>query len=152
VQTFAELLGQYRTMAQLSCNQLGRAVGVDPSYISRLERGEREPPRRAVVLALARALDLPVEQADGLLAVAGYAPDCLVETMQRLAAASDPAMLAVQAVLQDTRLSHAGHQAFREVILSICEHWRPASAQEHAMRKVDSAVVESAVAPLARAQ
>ena len=44
---FATLLRSFRERRSLSCNELARAVGVDPSYISRLERGEREPPGAA---------------------------------------------------------------------------------------------------------
>ena len=32
---FATLLRYYRDRANLSCNELARAVGVDPSYVSR---------------------------------------------------------------------------------------------------------------------
>src|SRR5436190_1717409 len=71
---FATLLRRFRERAGLSCNELARAVGVDPSYISRLERSEREPPRRRVVAGLASALQLDLDDQDRLLVSAGYAP------------------------------------------------------------------------------
>jgi transcriptional regulator with XRE-family HTH domain len=75
--TFAGHLRRYRERAQLSCNELARAVGIDPSYVSRLERLERVPPRRTVVVALCAALHLSDEDQDTLLASAGYAPPWL---------------------------------------------------------------------------
>jgi transcriptional regulator with XRE-family HTH domain len=74
VESFSSLLRTYRERADMSCNQLARAIGVDPSYISRLERGEREPPRRAVILGVIPALRLEAAEADRLLLSGGYAP------------------------------------------------------------------------------
>lgn len=74
-ETFAALLRDYRERAELSCNAAARAIDVDPSYISRLERGEREPPRRRVVVALANALGLVGQERGQFFAAAGYWPD-----------------------------------------------------------------------------
>jgi transcriptional regulator with XRE-family HTH domain len=76
---FGSLLQRYREQADFSRNALGRAIGCDPSYISRLERGDREPPRRDVVGCICKALDLPAADADRLHVAAGYAPAWLVE-------------------------------------------------------------------------
>lgn len=81
---FAALLTAYRERADLSMNELARAVGCDPSYISRLERREREPPRRCVVEHLALALQLGHDDADRLRISAGYRPEHYPELRARL--------------------------------------------------------------------
>jgi transcriptional regulator with XRE-family HTH domain len=55
---FGELLIKYRQCAGLTQKELGEKVGVDDSYISRLERGVYQPPTREVVLKLADALGI----------------------------------------------------------------------------------------------
>ena len=75
--TFGALLRQYRERARVSCNELARGIGVDPSYVSRLERGEREPPRRRVIAAFAEALALEGAERAALFSRAGYWPDDL---------------------------------------------------------------------------
>lgn len=65
-------LAELRVQAERSASALAREAGVDPSYWSRLERGERQPPSRGVVLAMARALGLDPEGTDWLLLVAGH--------------------------------------------------------------------------------
>src|SRR5262245_60923850 len=72
---FGSLLARYRTRRGWSCNELARRVGVDPSYVSRLERGDRYPARREIVEQLAAALGLDTGERDRLLLVAGYAPE-----------------------------------------------------------------------------
>ncbi len=71
---FATLLERYRERLDLSRNELARAIGCDPSHISRLERDERQPPRRDMVLALTEALRLTPEEGDRFLLAAGFAP------------------------------------------------------------------------------
>jgi len=43
-------------------------MGIEPSYLSKIERGEQPPPSEATIAALARELN---EDADVLLALAG---------------------------------------------------------------------------------
>src|SRR5262245_48433479 len=97
---FAILLRRLRDRAGLSCNELARAVAVDPSYISRLERGEREPPRRPVVERLASALQLDLDDQDCLLVSAGYAPATVA-----VLGTWDATLQAVASVLTDRRIS-----------------------------------------------
>jgi transcriptional regulator with XRE-family HTH domain len=51
-----------------SLRQVAGRVGIEPSYLSKIERGEQAPPSEATIVALARDLD---EDADLLLALAG---------------------------------------------------------------------------------
>ena len=72
--TFAATLARLRTARRLNHNQLAAACGLDHSYISRLERGNREPSREAV-LVLAAALMASDYDRALLLRAAGYWPD-----------------------------------------------------------------------------
>src|SRR2546421_11501095 len=75
---FPTLLRSYRERAVRSRNALAHEVGVDPSYLTRIEHGDREPPRQHIVEALARALRLSVPERNRLLVAAGYAPVSIV--------------------------------------------------------------------------
>ena len=72
--TFAATLARLRTARGLNHNQLAAACGLDHSYISRLERGKREPSRETVTV-LAAALLLSDYDRALLLRSAGYWPD-----------------------------------------------------------------------------
>ena len=51
-----------------SLRRVAASVGIEPSYLSKIERGEQPPPSEETILALARELD---EDPDVLLALAG---------------------------------------------------------------------------------
>ena len=51
-----------------SLRRVAASIGVEPSYLSKIERGEQPPPSEATIIALARELD---EDPDVLLALAG---------------------------------------------------------------------------------
>ena len=53
---------------RFSVRRLAARVGVEPSYLSKVERGEVAPPSEATIVALAEALG---EDPDVLLALAG---------------------------------------------------------------------------------
>lgn len=54
--------------SRFSVRQLAARVGVEPSYLSKVERGEQPPPSEKTILALAAELD---EDPDVLLALGG---------------------------------------------------------------------------------
>ena len=116
---FATLLRSYRDRAGMSCNELARAVAVDPSYISRLERGEREPPRRPIVERLGSSLQLGMEDQDRLLVTAGYAP-ASVAVLGRW----DSTLQEVADVLTDGRLSEDELESFRQIVHLVAQRWR----------------------------
>lgn len=51
-----------------SLRKLAQRVGIEPSYLSKIERGEQPPPSEATISAIARELG---EDRDVLLALAG---------------------------------------------------------------------------------
>lgn len=57
-----------RLDAAFSVRQVAARVGIEPSYLSKIERGEQPPPSEQTIAALARDLG---EDADVLLALAG---------------------------------------------------------------------------------
>ena len=70
--SFGELLRRYREEVGMSQNALGRAAGLDPSHVNRLERGKQGPPRRTTIVRLVHGLgwSLTDERAQELLAAA----------------------------------------------------------------------------------
>jgi HTH-type transcriptional regulator, competence development regulator len=56
------------TDRSFSVRQVATRVGVQPSYLSKIERGEQPPPSEATIRSLARELG---EDSDVLLALAG---------------------------------------------------------------------------------
>jgi transcriptional regulator with XRE-family HTH domain len=70
---FGQLLRRWRTATGISQIDLAAQAGTTPRYVSFVETG-RARPGRAVVLRLARALDLPVREQNALLLAAGLPP------------------------------------------------------------------------------
>jgi transcriptional regulator with XRE-family HTH domain len=119
---FPGLLRTFRERAGRSRNNLAHEVGVDPSYLTRLEHADREPPRPHIVDALARALKLSVQDRNRLTVAAGYAPMSVVQL-----GTWDEALQAVADVLNDTQLSPAERDEFRSVVKVISARWRTAA-------------------------
>ena len=71
---FGSYLREKRRAAQVSQRQLADTVGVDFSYISKLENGRLPPPAANTIVRLAQAIDCPAEE---LLAVAQKMPRSL---------------------------------------------------------------------------
>jgi transcriptional regulator with XRE-family HTH domain len=63
-----------------SVRQVAGRVGFQPSYLSKVERGEQPPPSEAKITALARELG---EDSDVLLALAGKVSSDLLEIIQQ---------------------------------------------------------------------
>ena len=68
-----ELLRYWRRVRAKSQLDLASAAMTTPRYVSFVETG-RSTPSRQMVVRLARALDVPLRERNGLLLVAGYAP------------------------------------------------------------------------------
>jgi transcriptional regulator with XRE-family HTH domain len=68
-----ELLRDWRRQRRLSQMALALEAATTPRYVSFVESG-RSQPSRAMVLRLARVLDVPIRERNRLLLAAGYAP------------------------------------------------------------------------------
>ena len=71
--SFGDFLRQRReerraTDPGFSLRRVAASVGIEPSYLSKIERGDQPPPSEETIRALAKALG---EDADVLLAMAG---------------------------------------------------------------------------------
>jgi HTH-type transcriptional regulator, competence development regulator len=82
---FGEYIRQRReklqeTGVQFSLRRVAAAIGVEPSYLSKVERGEQPPPSEKAVLALAQALG---EDPDVLLALAGKVSAELLQIIRK---------------------------------------------------------------------
>ncbi len=119
---FAEQLQAARQRAGISQNQLARQVGVDPSYLNRIERGERAAPAREVVEALADALALSPAEADELLISAGY----LTRALAWLGPL-DPTIRLVAECLADAEVPAEDRAALREALALIVPRFRHAT-------------------------
>ena len=65
---------------EFSVRKVAARVGVEPSYLSKVERGEQPPPSEAKIVALAGVLDV---DADVLLAMAGKVSSDLQEAIRK---------------------------------------------------------------------
>lgn len=122
---FPALLRGFRERNGRSRNALAHEVGVDPSYLTRIEHGDREPPRQHIVEALTRALRLSVQERNRLLVSAGYAPLSVVQL-----GAWDDALQSVADVLNDIELSPTERNEFRSVVRMISARWRGAGVSD----------------------
>ena len=117
---FPLLLRELRESRHCSRNALAKVVGCDPSYLTRIESGDREPPRVHILDALARELRLTTNERNRFFLAAGYAPWSVA------ACGWDPALQAVTDVLNNWDMSATDLEHFRAVLISICAHWAAA--------------------------
>ena len=65
---------------RFSVRQVAQRIGVEPAYLSKIERGDVAPPSEAKIRALAKELD---EDADVLLAMAGKVSSDLQDIIRK---------------------------------------------------------------------
>ena len=65
---------------EFSVRKVAARIGVEPSYLSKVERSEQPPPSEAKIVALAEVLD---EDPDILLAMAGKVSSDLQEAIRK---------------------------------------------------------------------
>ena len=85
---FPERLRELRKAARLSQRALAEKVGVDFTYLSKIENGRVEPPSENVLQRIAKELagELgmdEIELSDELITLAGKIPSDLAETLSR---------------------------------------------------------------------
>ena len=83
--TFGEYIREHREALKsqdrrFSVRQVAQRIGVEPAYLSKIERGDVAPPSEAKIRALAKELD---ENADMLLAMAGKVSSDLQEIIRK---------------------------------------------------------------------
>jgi transcriptional regulator with XRE-family HTH domain len=97
------------TDPRYSLRQTARRIGVEPAYLSKIERGETAPPSEAAIRRLAADLE---EDADILLAMAGKVsgdlravimrrPRLFAELIRQLKDAPDAAVLRIVREVRD---------------------------------------------------
>ena len=109
VDSFSNLLRSYRERAGLSQSGLARRAGLDPSFVNRLESGQRSA-ERSVVEKLVTALDLDPNDTDCLLAAGGHLPNAFTRVFQ------DPALYRLVRSLSDDRVSNADREQIRNAL------------------------------------
>jgi transcriptional regulator with XRE-family HTH domain len=98
----------------LSIRQVAAGAGVHHTYVSKLERGDRQAPEEAVVEALAAALDASPSQLDQLRWRAGLAPRTVGET--GVPGQDDATLTLVAEALASAALPEAQRDRLRQVI------------------------------------
>ena len=94
---------------RFSLRQVAHRIGVEPAYLSKIERGDVAPPSEAATLRLATELD---QDPDVLLALAGKVsgdlqeiirkrPQLFAELIRQLKEAPDDAVLRIVRVVRD---------------------------------------------------
>jgi len=112
--TFGEYIREHRETLKsqdrrFSVRQVAQRIGVEPAYLSKIERGDVAPPSEAKIRALAEELD---EDPDVLLAMAGKVssdlqeiirkrPQLFADLIRQLKSAPDHAILRIARDVRD---------------------------------------------------
>jgi len=94
---------------RFSLRQVAQRVGVEPAYLSKIERGEAQPPSEAVTLGLARELALDPDVAlalagkvsSDLQAIIRRRPQLFAALIRELRTAPDGALLRIVREVRD---------------------------------------------------
>jgi transcriptional regulator with XRE-family HTH domain len=113
---FGGYLHELRRERGLTVRQLATAAGVHHTYVSKLERGDRQAPDEAVVEALAAALGATPSQLDQLRWRAGLSPRGSGAPGQ-----DDPTLTLVAEVLADQALPTAERDRLRRSIAEVVQ-------------------------------
>jgi transcriptional regulator with XRE-family HTH domain len=108
---FGALLREWRQRRHLSQLALALEAGVSQRHLSFVESG-RARPSREMVLQLARHLDVPLREQNGLLLSAGYAPVFSERSLD------DPSLVAARRAVERVL---EGHEPFPA--LAVDRHW-----------------------------
>lgn len=118
VSPFGALLRRFRERQRVTRNALARQASVNPSHVTRIEHGDRNPPNSSIVEGLARALRLSDQERDQLMVAAGHKPLVLNGS------GWCSALHEVATVLNDHHLSDDDREEFGRAIQTIARHWR----------------------------
>lgn len=81
---FGDAIRNYRRAANISQRQLAQRIGVDFSYISKIENGKLPPPAADTIVDICKVLNIPSEE---LLALTGKLPTNIQENVSTRKAA-----------------------------------------------------------------
>ena len=84
--SFGEALRERRRAAGISQRELAERIGMDFSYISKVENGRLQPPAADTIVAMCRALNINAEE---LLALTGKIPSEVQKTVSGSRAAQE---------------------------------------------------------------
>ena len=84
--TFGERLRELRRQAGVTQRDLAEKVGLDFSYISKVENDRNAPPAADTIVKICRALEVPAES---LLAIKGQIPSDVAERISGNVAAQE---------------------------------------------------------------
>jgi transcriptional regulator with XRE-family HTH domain len=127
MEDFSTLLERFRIHAGLSQSELARAANISASYINRVEKGERQPPSRAVVLRIAEVLGLDSAATDTFLLAGGYAPE-----RPALLPREHPILGLIADILQDDRVPEEEIELLKRQIELIERRWRQSDQEADA--------------------
>ena len=117
---FGGYLHELRRERGLTVRHLAATAGVHHTYVSKLERGDRQAPDEPVVEALARALQATPAQLDQLRWRAGLAPAGTGAPGQ-----DDPTLTLVAEALGSGALSSTGRDRLRQAIAQAVQQSEP---------------------------
>ena len=83
---FGSALREFRREAGLSQRDLAEKVGVDFSYISKIENGRLPPPSADTIVQICKILNIPPEN---LLALTGKIPSDITQTIAKNSTAQE---------------------------------------------------------------
>ena len=106
---FGQLLRHYRTRDGISQTELARRVKVDKSYISRLERGERDIPTREFIISIIKGMEMNDYDANLFLLNSGCAP-----INDNSSIISDPILSLINDIFQDDRITESELSPLKE--------------------------------------
>lgn len=114
---FGTCLERLRKRRQMHANRLALLAGVDPSYITLLERGRRPPPRDAVLARLIAALLLtPREKEELTRAALNQLTLWHIDRINGQTAARD---LAKRILMNDARLSEEDYRVIDSLVQAL---------------------------------
>lgn len=116
---FGPLLRKYRTRTGASLARFGKQIGVDHSYITRVELSQREPPRLPIVQCIASELKLSSVELDNFMLAASYAPPSLIEL-----GGWDDVLTDVVGILNDKTLADEDKKEFRLAVHRMAKLWQ----------------------------
>ena len=126
----------WRTRRRLSQLELALAADVSTRHLSCLENG-RAAPSREMILRLARRLDVPLRDRNGLLTAAGYAPMFVARALD------DPAMAAARRVVELVLRAHEPFPA-----LAVDRHWNVTMQNRAVALLLDGVAADLLVPPV----